>query len=164
MLDSTSALLLVTQCCLTLCDPMDCSLPVSSVYGILQARILEWIASSSPGESSWPRDQARVSYIADSYFTTWTTREALHFGFILNSKTTTNQKKKKIKCKKCSTKKTAKRKLVYNRNWSKKESLALFSLSWGHKSDELNFLLLLMCSQNDHKSTVRVNFKVTKKF
>ena len=126
---------------------MDCSLPVSSVRGILQARILEWVASSSPGESSWPRGRTQVSYIAGSFFTTWTTREALHFRFILNSKTTTDQKKKKIKCKKCSTKKTAKRKLVYNRNWSKKKSLALFSLSWGCKSDELNFLLILMCPQ-----------------
>ena len=35
---------LVAQSCLTLCDPMDCSLPGSSVYGILQARILEWAA------------------------------------------------------------------------------------------------------------------------
>ena len=35
---------LVTQSCLTLCDPMDCSLPGSSVHGILQARILEWVA------------------------------------------------------------------------------------------------------------------------
>ena len=37
---------LVTQSCLTLCDPMDCSLPGSSVHGILQARILEWVAVS----------------------------------------------------------------------------------------------------------------------
>ena len=36
----------VTQLCLTLCDPMDCSLPGSSVYGIFQARILEWVAIS----------------------------------------------------------------------------------------------------------------------
>ena len=36
--------MLVPQSCLTLCDPMDCSLPGSSVHGILQARILEWVA------------------------------------------------------------------------------------------------------------------------
>ena len=35
---------LVAQSCLTLCNPMDCSLPASSVYGILQARVLEWVA------------------------------------------------------------------------------------------------------------------------
>ena len=38
----------VTQSCLTLCNPMDCSLPGSSVHGILQARILEWVTISSP--------------------------------------------------------------------------------------------------------------------
>ena len=42
------------QSCLILCDPLDCSLPGSSVHGILQARILEWIAMSSPGDLSNP--------------------------------------------------------------------------------------------------------------
>ena len=49
--DSASELVtqvLVTQSCLTLCDPMDGSLPVSSVHGISQARILEWVAMSFP--------------------------------------------------------------------------------------------------------------------
>ena len=41
---------LVVQSCLTLYDPMDCSSPGSSVHGILQARILEWIAFPSPGD------------------------------------------------------------------------------------------------------------------
>ena len=45
---------LVTQLCSTLCDPMDCSLPGSSVHGILQARILEWVAFSSPGDLPEP--------------------------------------------------------------------------------------------------------------
>ena len=49
------------QLCLALCNPMDCSLPVSSVYGILQARILEWVAMSFSGELSRPRDQTRIS-------------------------------------------------------------------------------------------------------
>ena len=40
---------LVTQSCLTLCNPMDCSTPGSSVHGILQAGILEWVAVPSPG-------------------------------------------------------------------------------------------------------------------
>ena len=44
------------QSCLTLCDPMDCSPPGSSVHGILQARILEWVAISLSRGSSWPRD------------------------------------------------------------------------------------------------------------
>ena len=42
--------------CLTLCDPMDCSPPGSSVHGIIQARILEWVAMPSSRGSSWPRD------------------------------------------------------------------------------------------------------------
>ena len=48
---------LVTQSCLILCDPTDCSLPGSSVCGILQARILEWEAIALSRRSSWPRDQ-----------------------------------------------------------------------------------------------------------
>ena len=69
-------LCLVTQSCLTLCDPMDCSPPGSSVHGILQARILEWVAMPSSGESSQPRDQTQVSRIAGRCFTLWATREA----------------------------------------------------------------------------------------
>ena len=51
------------QLCLTLCDPMDYSLPGSSVHGILQARILEWVAISSRRRSSWPRDWTCISCI-----------------------------------------------------------------------------------------------------
>ena len=40
------------ESCLALCDPVDCSLPISSVYGILQARILEWVVMPSPKGSS----------------------------------------------------------------------------------------------------------------
>ena len=47
---------LVAKSCLTLCDPMDCSLPGSSVHGILQGRILKWVAISFSKGSSWPRD------------------------------------------------------------------------------------------------------------
>ena len=49
----------VAKLCPTLCDPMDCSPPGSSVHEILQARILEWVAIPSSRESSWPRDQTR---------------------------------------------------------------------------------------------------------
>ena len=52
---------LVTQSCLTLCDPIDCSLPGSSVHGILQARKVEWVAISFPSGSSRPREQTQVS-------------------------------------------------------------------------------------------------------
>ena len=50
-------IVLVTQSRLTVCDPMDCSPPGSSVDGILQARILEWVAMPSSGGSSQPRDK-----------------------------------------------------------------------------------------------------------
>ena len=61
--------ILVTLSCLTLCDPMDCRLPGSSVHGILQARILEWVAISFSRESSRPRDPIQVSGIAGRFFT-----------------------------------------------------------------------------------------------
>ena len=52
------------QLCPTLCNPMDCSLLDSSVHGILQARILEWVAVPSSRGSSQPRDRTCVSYIS----------------------------------------------------------------------------------------------------
>ena len=66
----------VAQSCLTLCDPMDYSPPGSSVHGISQARILEWVAISFSRGSSQSRDQTRVSHIAGRRFTIWATREA----------------------------------------------------------------------------------------
>ena len=60
---------LVTQSCPTLCDPKDCSLPGSSVHGILQARILEWGAICFSRGSSQPRDRTQVSYIVGRSFT-----------------------------------------------------------------------------------------------
>ena len=54
--------------CLTLCDSMDCSLPGSSVHGIFQARVLEWVAISFSRESSRPRDQTWVSRIVSRRF------------------------------------------------------------------------------------------------
>ena len=61
------------------CDPMDCSLPDSSVRGISQARILERVAISSSRGSSWPRDQTHVSCVsctAGGFFTLWAIQEA----------------------------------------------------------------------------------------
>ena len=52
------------QSCLIVWDPMDCSLPGSSVHGILQARMLEWVAVPSSRESSWPKYWTCVSYIS----------------------------------------------------------------------------------------------------
>ena len=54
----------VAQPCLTLCNPRDCKSPGSSVHGIFQARILEWVAISFSRGSSRPRDQTWVSYLS----------------------------------------------------------------------------------------------------
>ena len=62
-------LVLVAQSCLTLCDPMDYSLPDYAVHGILQARVLEWVAISFSRGSSQPKDQTLVSCIAGRFFT-----------------------------------------------------------------------------------------------
>ena len=67
---------LATRSCPTLCDPMDCSAPGSSVHWILQARILEWTAKLSSRGSSWPRDQTQVSHIAGRFLAVWATRDA----------------------------------------------------------------------------------------
>ena len=69
----------VAQLCPTLCVPMDCSLPGSSVHGIFQAIILEWIAISFSRGSSQPRDQTRVSLVVDRRFTVWATSISLKF-------------------------------------------------------------------------------------
>ena len=61
----------VTQSCLTLCDPMN-----YTVLGILQARILEWVAFPFSRGTSQPRVWTQVSHIAGRFFTSWTTREA----------------------------------------------------------------------------------------
>ena len=58
------------QSCPTLCNPMDCSRPGSSVHGILQARILEWVAISFSRGTSRPRDWTHASCLAGGFFTT----------------------------------------------------------------------------------------------
>ena len=68
---------LVAQLCLTLCNSTDSSPPGSSVHGILQARILEWVAILFSLGSSQTRDWTWVSYIAGTFFTTWAMREFL---------------------------------------------------------------------------------------
>ena len=65
----------VAQSCPTLGDPMD-----YTMHGILQARILEWVAFPFSRGSSQPRDQTQVSWIAGGFFTSWATREALSLG------------------------------------------------------------------------------------
>ena len=66
------------QSCLTLCDPIDCSPPASSVHGILQIRILEWVAMPSPEDllDAGIEPMSLTSALAGRFFTTSTTRES----------------------------------------------------------------------------------------
>ena len=64
----------VAQSCPTLCDPMD-----YTVHGILQARILEWVAIPFSRGSSQPRDQTQVSLIAGRFFTSWAIKNAQEY-------------------------------------------------------------------------------------
>ena len=59
----------VPQSCPTLCDPVDCNLPGSSIRGILQARILEWVAISFSRAFSRPKDRIEVPHLAGRRFT-----------------------------------------------------------------------------------------------
>ena len=68
-LDILCVCVLVTRSCPTLCKPMDCSPPGSSVHGIPQARILEWVTIPFSRESSQPRDRTWVSHTAGRFFT-----------------------------------------------------------------------------------------------
>ena len=67
---------LVAQSCLTLCDPLDCSLPGSSDHGILQARILGWVAILFSRESSRPGDRTLFSYTGREVLYYWAPRDA----------------------------------------------------------------------------------------
>ena len=74
----------VAQSCPTLCDPMD-----YTVHGILQARILEWIAIPFSRGSSQPRDWTQVPHVVGGFFTSWATREANTweaFSYLFSSK------------------------------------------------------------------------------
>ena len=76
-------LVLVTQSCPTLCNPMDCSPPGFFLHGILQARTLGWVAMPFSRVSSQPRDRTQVSLIACRFFTVWATRDVLSKGILL---------------------------------------------------------------------------------
>ena len=65
----------ITQSCPTLCNPMDCSLPGSSIYGIFQAKVLQWVAISFSRGSSQLRNRTRVSLIVGRRFTILATKE-----------------------------------------------------------------------------------------
>ena len=72
--DSSCVKVKVAQLCLTLCNPMD-----YTAHGILQARILEWVAFPFSRRSSQPRDRTQVSHTAGRFFTSQATREAQEY-------------------------------------------------------------------------------------
>ena len=76
-----------TESCPTLCNPTDCSPSGSSVHGILQARILEWVIIPFPRGSSWPRDWTWVSYIAGRFFIVWATSDIMQNSRLVDSQT-----------------------------------------------------------------------------
>ena len=78
-------LVLVVQLCLTLCDPVDCSPPGSSVHGILQARILKWVAIPFSRESSRPRSRIQVSCIVGRFSTVYSVFYILGVILVLTS-------------------------------------------------------------------------------
>ena len=85
----------VAQLYLTLCDPVNCSLPGSSLYGILLATILEWVAMSSSKGFFQFRDETKVSCFAVRFFTVWATREVNNMSNKFQIVISINQKKKK---------------------------------------------------------------------
>ena len=76
----SAVLCLATQSCPTVCDRKDCSPQAPVSMGILQARILEWVAMPSSRGSPEPRDRTQGSCIADRFFTVWATREAPEYS------------------------------------------------------------------------------------
>ena len=76
----------VTHSCPTLCDPMDWSPPGSSVHGIFQARILQWVAIPFSRGYSWPRNRILISCIAGWFFTIWAIWEAWWWKLYPDSK------------------------------------------------------------------------------
>ena len=77
---------IAAQSCLTLWDSMDCSPPCSSIHGVFQARVLEWVAIPFSRASSQPRDITWVSHTAGRFFTLWATREADRFFTVWDTK------------------------------------------------------------------------------
>ena len=75
----------VAQSCATLCDPVDCSPSSSSIHGILQARILEWVAIPFSKGPSQPRDRTQVSRIAGRRFNLCASPNNLLYILYINS-------------------------------------------------------------------------------
>ena len=97
--DHIQAPCLVTQSCLTLCDPMDCSPPGCSVHGILQERILEWVACPRPRDLSDPeiKPESLMSPALEGRFFTSAAWETHHNKFSEHLSSHIDIKLKKLK-------------------------------------------------------------------
>ena len=113
----------------TLCDHMDCSPPGSSVHGILQVRILEWVAFSFSGGSSWPGDQTHASCTGRQVLYYWDMSEAHYWNTVCknSSKETAELEKQNYVC--------------FGKLW------AILSLLLILKSDSISFICLFMVFQ-----------------
>ena len=129
----------VKYCVRLFATPMDWSLPVSSVYGIFQARTLEWVAITFSRGSSQPRDQTWVSCIAGRCFTVWPTREAhLKVGRLKNREEVRWREYKRRRLQSCSLTTVVEHKDSENLVTAKKATYRLHPLdhtrSHGHSS------------------------------
>ena len=153
---------LVAQSCPTLCDPMDCSPPGSSVHWILQARILEWVAMPSSRRSSPPRDQTQVSYIAGRFFTVWATGEACSWTYTFKNQQKNNRINSLKKKKKKDTIKLRVeiKELVHKNTIEREEKSEIHSLKTVSKTDKVLARLLKIKNKWRCKYTTWVITKV----
>ena len=126
---------LVAQSCLTLCDPMDCSPPGFSVFGVLWARILASVAIPFSRGSSQSRDRTWVSHIASRFFTIWATRISCK-SYSSDKHSLTSTLKKQIS----SSPLPANLSLTHTLSFTHTHPLSLF-LSHTHKIDLIASLL-----------------------
>ena len=141
------------QSCPTLCDPLDCSPPKSSVHGILQARILEWVAISSSMGSSPLRDRTNSLPLSHqgSLSPLKTNKSSSHLAKLMKEKIAENANKQKELLElteKCENPKTLKLwdysrfTLSIKRNFWQNKVLSKKSISWKHmKRQKLNSLI-----------------------
>ena len=147
----------VTQSCPTFSDPVDCSLPSSSVHGILQARILEWVAISFSRGSSWPRDRTWVSHIGGRCFNLWATSEAHKWGIASGTAGTQDQKLQTQVTIICDSQPWRHNRTILMYRWEKgvKKSSDMWVLPQTVKSDSVFKISRDPDLQPDLKTTVR---------
>ena len=115
---------LVAKLCLTLCNPMDCSLPGSSVLGILQAKLLEWVAIPVSKGCSQPRNQTwifRVSCTGKRIFYHWSTRDSVPFLCLVQCTLSANNCLSPHVTKKCIVQLLLKKDFIWLRSYNRQK-------------------------------------------